>query len=59
MVNTNLEYNFQTGIPTEAWEIESHDDDLKVDLLQEFIFLDAKFQERVMGLQEHYSDTLR
>lgn len=49
----------QTGIPTEAFELECPDSALKLSILQEFILLDEKFVARLENLESDHAACLR
>ncbi|CAH1788049.1 unnamed protein product [Owenia fusiformis] len=48
----------ETGIPTEAFELECPHDDLKVKVLQEFIALDERHQDRLIDLATQHPDVV-
>ena len=47
-----------TGIPEAAFDLECPDEELKVSVLQDFIFLDEKYQERLNELETKYQQIL-
>ena len=49
----------QTGIPTEAFDLECPDLTLKASVLQEFILLDEKYLERLEALEHDHAAALR
>jgi len=46
----------ETGIPEEAFDLECPDLPLKASVLQEFIFIDEKYLEKLEELEEKYAD---
>ncbi|VDM21691.1 unnamed protein product [Hydatigera taeniaeformis] len=42
------------GIPTEAWQWDTHDEKFRADLLSEFVQLDAAFTDRVKGAKKEF-----
>jgi hypothetical protein len=48
----------ETGIPEEAFDLPCPDRQLKVDVLQQFIFLDGKYVEKLNELDRENADVL-
>jgi len=49
----------QSGIPEDAFNLECPDLELKTSVLQQFIFLDGKYVERLNQLEEDHCSVLR
>ncbi|XP_060598040.1 coiled-coil domain-containing protein 148-like [Ruditapes philippinarum] len=50
--------HIQQGIPEEAFDMECPDEDLKANVLKEFIYIDEKYLERLNNLEEDHEWTL-
>ncbi|XP_053373076.1 coiled-coil domain-containing protein 148-like isoform X2 [Mercenaria mercenaria] len=50
--------HIQQGIPEKAFDMECPDEDLKANVLKEFIFIDEKYLERLNNLEEDHEWTL-
>ena len=48
----------QTGIPSEAFDLECPDLNLKASVLQEFILLDQKYIERLDELEDQHQEAI-
>lgn len=48
----------QQGIPEEAFDLECPDEDLKANVLKEFIVIDEKYLERLTCLEKDHEWTL-
>ncbi len=48
----------QHGIPIEAFDLDCPDEDLKANVLQEFILLDDRYVERLDRLEQEYATAI-
>ena len=53
------EHKVAVGIPPEAYDLECHDDDLRAAVLQEFIIIDCKYNEKLVDLEDEHEPALR
>lgn len=53
------EPEIRTGIPDAAYDLECPDEEVKAALLQEFILLDSRYQQRLDELAAAHADVLR
>ncbi|XP_052247226.1 coiled-coil domain-containing protein 148-like isoform X2 [Dreissena polymorpha] len=57
-VNMYKRPHIDQGIPEEAFDLECPDEDLKANVLKEFIYIDEKYLERLNALEEDHEWTL-
>lgn len=53
------EKKIHTGIPAEAFNLECPDIDFKASILQEFLFLDEKYIEKLELVETQHSEAIR
>ena len=53
------EHKVDMGIPPEAYDLECDDDTLRAAVLQEFIIIDCKYDERLNDLEDEHEPALR
>ena len=58
IINPSSERLVETGIPNEAFELECPDEGLKASVLQEFIYIDEKYIEKMEDLDMRYAEAL-
>ncbi|KAI0238305.1 hypothetical protein LSAT2_011041 [Lamellibrachia satsuma] len=49
----------EMGIPPEAYDLDCSDDDLRASVLQEFIIIDCKYNEKLNDLEDEHEPALR
>jgi len=59
-VNSNIyrRPHIDQGIPEDAFDLECPDEDLKANVLKEFIVIDEKYLERLNALEQDHAWTL-
>ena len=57
-MNPSSTCQVNTGIPLEAFELECPDDELKADILEEFILVDQKYMEKMGELEKRHKSAL-
>ena len=53
------EHKVEMGIPPEAYDLDCDDDTLRAAVLQEFIIIDCKYDERLNDLEDEHEPALR